>query len=169
MILFNGQILSTEKESLKDNIIKFEQLNIDLKNLESDIIKVPKLQETKTISLLKCVLNLDKNPIKYCKENTKKEMTTVLNRRIVLPFYIPIIALICSFLLIKPKSKKNYFINKYTIFFLGFLILLYAELIIRFTGVSKIISTVFLLSPFALMPIIYFLLTFSIARESLSK
>ena len=33
LILFNGQIISTQKESLKNNIVKFEQLNINLDNL----------------------------------------------------------------------------------------------------------------------------------------
>ena len=46
-----------------------------------------------------------------CKENTKKEITTVLNRRIVLPFYIPIISLLCCFLLVKPSTQNNYFLN----------------------------------------------------------
>ena len=169
MILFNGQIISTEKESLKDNIIKFEQLNIDLKNLETDTIKVPKLQETTTVALLKCALNFKTNQIQNCKENTKKEITTVLNRRIVLPFYLPIISLICSFLLIKSNAKKNYFLNRYSISLLGFLILLYAELIIRYTGISKIVSAIFLFSPLILLPVIYFLLIFKLSRESLSK
>ena len=169
MILFNGQILSTEKESLKDNIIKFEQLNIDLRNLETDTIKSPKLQETATISLLKCALNLKTDKIQNCKENTKKEITTVLNRRIVLPFYLPIISLICSFLLIKSNSKKNYFLNKYSISLLGLMILIYAELIIRYTGISKIVGTIFFFSPLVLVPVIYFLLIFKLSRESLSK
>ena len=33
MLLFNGQIISTDKENFKNNIVKFEQLNIDLKEL----------------------------------------------------------------------------------------------------------------------------------------
>ena len=53
MILFDGQIISTKKEDLENSIIKFKQLNIDLKNLQTDTIKVPKLQETSTIHLVK--------------------------------------------------------------------------------------------------------------------
>ena len=41
----------------KNEIIKFDQLNIDLKNLKTGTIKQPKLQETSTISLLSCVNN----------------------------------------------------------------------------------------------------------------
>ena len=60
MILFKGQIISTNKKNFKNNIIKFEQLNIDLKNLQTDTIKIPKLQETSTLSLLNCLYSSNK-------------------------------------------------------------------------------------------------------------
>ncbi len=168
MILFNGQIISENKNNLKNNIVKFEQLNIDLNNLQSGTIKQPKLQETSTLILLKCVFDIGKNELNNC-YNTKNEIITVLNRRIVLPFYIPLISLVCSFLLIKVKTKKNYLLNKYSIFFISFLILLYAELIIRYTGISKFIGALFMISPIILMPIIYSFLIYNLRRESISK
>lgn len=167
MILFNGQIVSSRRNNSKNEIIKFEQLNIDLKNLQTGRIKQPKLQETSTLKLLQCINGSVNNSEINCKENTKKEITTVLNRRIVLPLYIPIIALLCSFLLIKTKTQRSLFLNKYSIFVLSFLILLYAELIIRYTGISKIIGVLFTISPIILIPIIYLSLTFKLSRESI--
>ena len=167
MILFNGQIISSRRNNSKNEIIKFEQLNIDLKNLQTGTIKQPKLQETSTLKLLECINGSVNNNEINCKENTKKEITTVLNRRIVLPLYIPVIALLCSFLLIKTKTKRSLFLNKYSIFILSFLILLYAELIIRYTGISKIIGVLFIISPIILIPIIYLSLTFKLSRESI--
>ncbi len=169
MILFDGQIISTKKEDLENSIIKFKQLNIDLKNLQTDTIKVPKLQETSTIHLVKCILFPPKEELLNCKENTKKEIVTVLNRRIVLPFYIPLVAVLCSFLLIRVNRKRNLFLNKYSIFFFSFLILLYSELIIRYTGISKIISFVFILSPVILTPVIYSILIYRLSRESSTR
>ena len=168
MILFNGQIISENKSNLKNNIVKFEQLNIDLNNLQSGTIKQPKLQETSTLKLLKCVFDIGINQLSNCND-TKKEIITVLNRRIILPFYIPVISLICSFLLIKVKTKKNYFLNKYSIFFLSFITLLYAELIIRYTGISKFVGGLFIISPLLLIPIIYSFLIYGLKRESVSK
>ena len=171
MVLFNGQIISTDQNNLKNNIVKFEQLNIDLKNLQTDTIKQPKLQETSTLNLLRCILFPDSsiNVIVNCNTNTKSEITTVLNRRIILPFYIPIISLLCSFLLIKNQVRKKSNFNKYYIFILSFIILLYAELIIRFTGISKLIGILFVISPFILIPIIYFLLIYKFSNESIVK
>ena len=167
MVLFNGQIISSRKENKKNEIIKFEQLNISLENLQTGTIKQPKLQETSTLKLLQCMNNLIDENLGYCKESTKKEITTVLNRRFLLPLYIPIVALLCSFLLIKTQSKRNYFLNRYSIFFLSFMILLYAELIVRYTGISKVIATLFTISPIILIPIIYLSLIFKLSKESI--
>tara|TARA_B100000963_G_scaffold349173_1_gene357856 strand:+ start:414 stop:1550 length:1137 start_codon:yes stop_codon:yes gene_type:complete len=169
MVLFNGQIISSKKNNAKNEIIKFEQLNIDLKNLQTGTIKQPKLQETSTLKLFECLKTSTEEYTITCKKNTKKEIITNLNRRIVLPLYIPIIALICSFLLIKTKQKKSYLLNRYSIFILSFLVLLYAELIIRYTGVSKIIGILFIISPALLIPLIYFILSLKLSRESFKQ
>ena len=169
MVLFNGQIISSKKNNAKNEIIKFEQLNIDLKNLQTGTIKQPKLQETSTLKLFECLKTSTDEYTITCKKNTKKEIITNLNRRIVLPLYIPIIALICSFLLIKTKQKRSYLLNRYSIFILSFLVLLYAELIIRYTGVSKIIGILFIISPALLIPIIYFILSLKLSRESFKQ
>jgi len=169
MVLFNGQIISSKQGNKKNEIIRFEQLNIDLENLQTGRIKQPKLQETSTLKLFQCMNASTGEYTTYCKKDTKKEITTVLNRRIVLPLYIPVIALICSFLLMKTQTHKKIFLNKYSIFILSFLVLLYAELIIRYTGLSKIIGALFLISPAILIPIIYFLLSFKLSRESLNN
>ena len=167
LILFNGQIISTQKENLKNSIIKFEQININLENLSTGTIKIPKLQETSTYDLLQCILKSYEEKILNCKKSAENEIKTVLNRRFVLPFYIPIISLLCSCLIIKIEKKKNYFLNKYTIFSLSFLILLYAELIVRYTGISKIINILFIISPLILIPIIYLLLIYKFSKESI--
>ena len=104
MILFNGQIISSKKDYSKNEIIKFEQLNVDLSSLSTTTIKKPKLQETSTIKLLNC-FTASKVKNKICKEDVKKEILPTLNRRIVLPLYIPVISLLCSLLLIKSKKK----------------------------------------------------------------
>ena len=164
MVLFDGQIISNSKKNFKSEIIRFEKLNLDLKNLETGTIKLPKLQETSTYKLLNCIFYFFDSNTLNCK-NTKDEINTVLNRRFFLPFYIPIIALICSFLLLKTKSKKNILINKYSIFSLSFLILLYGELIIRYTTISKLITLLFISTPFILIPIIYLLLIYRLSKE----
>ena len=71
MLLVDGQIISTEKNNKKNNVVKFEQLNIDLKDLQTGIIKVPKMQETNTLDLFECWLKLENSKMPMCKEEAK--------------------------------------------------------------------------------------------------
>ena len=161
MILFSGQIISTDKENNESDVIKFEQLNIDLTNIQSNTIKQPKIQETSTLKLIGC-LNKNYFNDKNCRGNIEKEILPTLNRRIVLPFFIPVLALVVSFMLV--KHNRSIFFNKISIFGYSFIILIYAELVIRYTGISKTMGNLFLLSP-----IILYLLTYFILRLKLSK
>tara|TARA_B100000963_G_C22617419_1_gene668072 strand:- start:371 stop:1507 length:1137 start_codon:yes stop_codon:yes gene_type:complete len=169
MLLFNGQIISSKKDKSENKGIKFEQLNIDLNKLQTDTIKQPKLQETSTTTLIKCIFSLNKASVFKCEKKDKSEIITNLNRRIFLPFYIPVISLLCSLLLIKNVKRNNLFLNKYSIFFICFVILLYAELIIRYTGFSKIIAFIFILTPLILTPVIYLFLVYKLSREAIIK
>ena len=110
LVLFNGQIISSNKQNTENDIIKFQQLNIDLNNFSNTTIKTPKIQETSSIKLLSC-LKIKYLSYENCKNNFNKEIITTLNRRIILPFYIPVISLLASFLLIKPK--KMFFLIKF--------------------------------------------------------
>ena len=166
MILFDGEIITTKAQNKKNDMIKFQQLNIDLKNLRSDTIVIPKLQETHTTQLINCITGEMDESIYNCKKNTKNEIITVLNRRLILPLYILLIPLLCSFLLLKSQKKINFFSNKYSIFGISFLVLLFAEIVIRYTGISKTISILFFFIPIVLIPFIYFLLIFNFSRES---
>ena len=165
MFLLNGQIISSKKN--QDNeIIKFEQLNINLDNLSTTTIKQPKIQETSTLKLLNC-FSKEKRYDKYCnKKDFKKEILPTLNRRIIIPFYIPAIALICAFLLV--KTRKIYF-NKFFIFIYCFSLLLFTELAVRYTGINNLVLLSFLTLPFFLILTFYSFLIFKFLNESKQK
>ena len=162
LILFSGQIISSQKDTNKDQVIKFEQLNVDLGKLSTSTIKQPKIQETSTFKLLKC-FKIFSSQNENCKEDFKKEIIPNLIRRTVLPLYIPIIALICSLLLI--KSRKIYF-NKMSIFSYSFALLLFIELAIRFTGLNVFMKLFFISFPFFLISVFYLFLINKFAKET---
>ena len=151
MFLFNGQIISSKRDNKKNEIIKFEQLSVDLSELNSATVKKPKLQETSTLKLLNCFLtNRFKN--KICEDKLKREIIPILNRRLVLPFYIPVLALICSLMLIKSKS---FYYNKYLIFSYNFIVLLFTELAVRYTGINSSARIMFIILPLILILFFY--------------
>ena len=161
MTLFNGQIISSNKN--ENDIIKFEQISIDLTNLTNTTIKKPKIQETSTIKLLSCI-NKEVLKDNICNSNFNVEILPTLTRRFILPLFIPVLALITSLLLIKNGNK--FLFNKISIFSYAFLVLLYAELTIRYTGVSKVFANIFIISPFLLLAIIYIFIKYKLSKES---
>ena len=166
MILINGQIITSSRDNSENKIIKFNQMNIDLSDLENNVIKKAKLQETSTLKLLNC-FNRNSLGSKFCAPKNKSELIPTLNRRLTLPLYIPIISLICCFLLIQSSNKK--FINKSVIFIFSFLILLFAELTIRYTGLNKNLNTLFIAIPLIMLPLLYIFLNFKFKNERLKK
>ncbi len=162
LVMFNGQIIST-KENFENEIIRFEQLNIDLSSLSNTTIKKPKIQETGTITLARCLFNESLNQTDFCNEDFKKEILSTLNRRIVIPLYIPVLSLICSLLLI--KSKKHFFQNL-SVFSYSFIILLFTELAVRYTGINSLILYIFVLMPFSLLFLLYTFLIYKFSNET---
>ena len=159
-LLLDGQIISTKENNKKNNVVKFEQMNLDLGGISTTTIKQPKIQETSTLKLLNCFILKQVN--KFCNEKAKKEMTAALNRRIVMPFYIPVISLLCSLLLFSRSSK---FFNKYLIFAYSFILLIFAEMIVRYTGIYDIIKIIFLITPVFLIIFIYIFLIIKLSKS----
>ena len=162
LLLLNGQIINSKKNNTSHEIIEFEQMNISLDELNTSTIKVPKLQETSTLHLLNCFI-ANKFLDRVCNGQLKQEITAVLYRRIFLPFYIPILSLICCLQLI--RSEKKY-LNKYSIFIYSFILILFTELTVRLTGINFFIRLSFTLIPFILIFLIYSFLLFKFSTES---
>ena len=162
LFLFNGQIITAKKDESDNELIKFEQFNINLSDLSSTTIKLPKLQETSTSKLFNCLIK-NKFNNKICEKKVKEEIIPILSRRTILPFYIPIIALICSFLLVKSKKRES---NKIKVFLNSFLILIFVELTVRYTGINNILRYIFIITPFILSFFLYFLLAYKFSNES---
>lgn len=152
--LINGQIISSKKNNTENELISFDRLNIDLANITTTTIKKPKIQETSTVKLISCLF-LNSTNKDFCNKNSIKEITPNFIRRVILPFYIPVLVLICSFLF---KKNKKIFFNKFFIFSYSMILLIFTELFLRYTGLSQLIKFIYILSPFILFAIIYIFL-----------
>ena len=161
LFLINGQIISFNKQSKKNEIIKFDQLGINFLDIDTNQIKQPKIQETSTNKLFKCVFKNEINN-NFCNNESKKEIIPVLNRRLSLPLYIPVISLLCSLLIM--KSKKIYY-KKSIIFSYCFVLLVIIELCIKYTGLNYITQIIFLIIPFILSLFLYIFLRDAFSKE----
>ena len=167
LILYNGSIQRLEEDGTI-NLFKFDKTTLNLSGISTKSISEPKMQETSTMEILLCIKtkNVD---IHNCNLDKKSLMDTKIeiNKRLGMPFYIPLISLLCSFLLASRKDKKIYNYKKYIYFFMGFIILALAEIIVRYSGISWTHSGFYYLMPILMALLFYFILTRTFKYENL--
>jgi len=162
LILYDGVMQSIDDENKLNNIY-FTKTVLSAKSLAPHTIKDPKIQETKTSVLLNCVLKNSQNIIfkklPNCKKNNLNvDIFSALLRRIGMPIYIPLVSIIYCFILISNKEKKYNFFYKYIYFVVGFVVLVMAEVLVRFSGFSKLYFLTYIFFPFIFIPITYLIL-----------
>jgi len=167
LVLFNGYIQTlNEKKEIKN--VNFEKTELSLNNFSTRTIKQPKLQETSTYNLMKCYKSKKDEGLQNCSyKNKKKEVVETLSRRMGMPLYIPLISIIASFMLIYKKEKKYNYLKKYIIFAFAFIILLSAEIVLKFTGFSNINFVLYFVAPLFLFITLYALLIKNMTLEKI--
>ena len=170
IVLFNGtiQTLNTKKE-IKN--VNFEKTELSIANFSRRTIVNPKIQETSTLKLFTCLMNVESNQslIKCPHKNSKKTTIETLSRRVGMPLYIPLISVIASFLLIYKKEKKYNFLKKYIVFGFTFIILVFSEILLRYVGFSLTSFMLYFLFPLILLVALYSLLVKNMISERVVK
>ena len=168
LVLLNGNIQKIESND-KISIVKFERTTLDLSGLTTKTISEKKIQETSTIELLQCIIQKNIS-VKNCNrtEDNFKDTKIEINKRFGMPIFIPLVALVCCFLLSSRKEKKISFLYKYIHFFIGFLILIVSEITVRYSGISLNHSVIYYLLPIVFFPLIYLFLIRTFKYENLN-
>jgi len=146
LVLFDG-VIHTEKMNNKINFLNFYKTEINLSYFDTKTTTYPKIQENNTLSLLNCIkpfLDEDKTTLseQQCRARID-DITAELNRRFGMPLYIPIISIIICYLLSSRKESKYYFYQKYIVFITAFTILVFAEIMVRYSGNSVLGSIIY--------------------------
>ena len=167
LILFNGNIQKLDNKG-KINIVKFEKTFFNISEISTKSITEPKMQETPTIRILRCLQkrNIVLHNCNPTKQN-KMEIKIEINKRFGMPFYIPLLSLICCFLLESRRDKKMQHFNKYIYFFIGFVLLIAAEISVRYSGTSWNHTVIYYLIPTGIIPLLYFTLVKKFKYENL--
>ena len=168
----NSQILelySGETISIINNKItsfKFSQSDINLSNLEDNTTTYKKTQEVATVDLFKCyhnlmnlnILQIDKNfQVENCLEENINNILKELYKRIIIPFYIPVLILISLLLIIRSKENTNYTKYRFLIFSIGLCAIVISEMTIRFINEDFLRNLKIIVIPFFSLISLYFL------------
>ncbi len=159
--LFEGKVLN--KDKFKVNIFEFEQIDFSLSNYSSNTILAPKIQEISSKQLYLCFKKLHKkenNILKKvsfnCELSISDAVTQELLKRFYKPLFIPIIAIICCFLIIVPKNNHMFNRNRNKVFLIGFLIIILSESSLRYATSSNTTLLFYLIAPWLIFLITYF-------------
>jgi len=146
LVLFDG-VIHTEKMNNKINFLNFYKTEINLSYFDTKTTTYPKIQENNTLSLLNCIKPfLDEGKTTLLEFQCRAridDITAELNRRLGMPLYIPIISIIICYLLSSRIESKYYFFQKYIVFITAFTILVFAEIMVRYSGNSALGSIIY--------------------------
>lgn len=168
LILYSGETIRNKNNKITN--FKFSKSDFLLQNLKANTITQQKNQEMSTYDVLSCIIFIYKlkinffsnkgNEIVNCTESNKINMIKELYKRLIIPFYIPILMLVPYFLILSSKEKKNYSKLKITTFFIGIILIVFSEGIIRFVSKELIDNVIIFIAPIIILLSIYFLFLF---------
>ena len=138
-----------------------------------------KNQEMITSEIIACIAYLDKINLKYlpkvkkkiinCTEINKVNLIKELYKRLIIPFYIPILMLIPYFLILTSKEKSNYTRIKLSIFIIGVVVIIFSEGTIRFIS-KELNENLFLFTvPTILFTFFYLIFFYKLRLKSFNK
>jgi lipopolysaccharide export system permease protein len=158
--LFNGEIINNEKGKITN--IKFESINFNLEKYKSKSTTYPKIQESQSRILYKCIVFYFKiksenfeHEYLNCNKGSINEILQEFLKRFYKPIYIPLIALISSLLIIKAKENSNYRLYKNFLFLMVFSIIVISEISLRYVSGDGMGLWFFIFFPISLFFLIY--------------
>ena len=175
LLLFDGKIINKDKKGT--SIFNFETSQFNLSKFTTKTTTYPKVQEIKTILLLKCIITYEiavrennkdlvdkifrKNTgerFLVCRDSSIAAIKEEVFRRLFLPLYLPIIALLVSTLVLFSKDRFDYKRYKGKIFISVFFLIVLSEISTRYIGKEFFMSVIFSLFPFFLFGLSYLLI-----------
>jgi len=155
--LYNGKMINIKGKEISN--IAFEVIDFNLAKYQAKTITHPKIQESKTKLLVKCLYYNYKDRLSewnhtdfYCKQDALKIIKQELLKRTYKPIYFPIISLLCCMLILKSKESRNYDFFKMYLFCIIFFTIIISEISLRFVSTNSIGLYFFIF-----FPILFFL------------
>ena len=170
--IIQSEKITTQKDNKNNNLqtVKFQKTILKLDNIQTRSIVQTKIQETPSKMLIECYFNEEDKEILNCpRDHKKNDVLSEINRRFGMPLYIPVITLILCFLL--NQREENKFKNFYKYFYpvFAFLILVLAEILVKYSGKSFTNTLIYYLTPIVILPLIYFEIIRNFLYENLRK
>ena len=164
LVLYDGQTLTQNGKNITN--FNFSKSDFGLSNMESHLVTHKKIQELSTINLLNClqfILKIKKNEVENCYKNEPRNIYKELIKRVINPFYLPVLILISLLLILNSKENLKYNKNKYLIFLIGFVIIILSESLLGYITDDLIKNISILILPIILTLVVYLIYIYKLS------
>ena len=128
LVLYDGQTLNQNKNKVTN--FDFSKSDFGLGDMHSHLVTHKKMQEQSTVSLIRCVKSIFEKKnynIINCDQTNPINIYKALFKRLINPFYLPVLILISLLFVLTSKENLQYSKHKYLIFMLGLGLLILSE------------------------------------------
>ena len=168
MVLYDGETINAGASGISN--FTFSKSDFSLSNVKTNTTTYTKTQELTSLELYNCIYSIYlselKSPNKNIKNCSFKNLNNIFKesyKRIIIPFYIPLLSLIVFFLIIYSKENENYNKFKLIIFLIGLFLIIFSETTIRL--ISDVIFNNFII---VFVPCVSFLILYLIIFKKLN-
>jgi len=175
LLLLDGKIINNSYENT--NSFEFSETELNLSKFSTHTTTHPKIQEITTYDVIACIVRLKNFPSSFvvnkfktnkflinCQLDNIKMSFQEIFKRIILPFYLPVLTLIAALVIIKSKDDYEFFKYKFGLFILGVMTIIISEVSIRYSS-SNILENIFFVS----LPILLFFFIYIYFKVKLRK
>ncbi len=164
LVLYEGETIRSKDNKITN--FNFSKSDFLLTNLKANTVLQQKTQEMDTEDIILCISRLYKLKINSlfkkpnkslvnCNEGNNLSLLKELYKRIIVPFYIPLLMLTPYLLILSSKERINYSKLKLITFFTGIVIIVMSEGIIRFVSKELMNNIYISITPFVIFAVFY--------------
>ncbi len=163
LVLFEGETITGGASGITN--FSFSKSDFPLNNFKTNTTTFKKTQELSSLKLYKCVNSIyfsslkkpDAN-IENCSVKNLKNIFKEIYKRLIIPFYIPLLALISFFLVLSSKENPNYYKIKIFTFLIGLFFIIFSETTVRLVSDNLLKNSLIIFTPYLSFIILYLFL-----------
>tara|TARA_B100000767_G_scaffold199711_1_gene186674 strand:+ start:200 stop:1327 length:1128 start_codon:yes stop_codon:yes gene_type:complete len=160
LVLYDGKTINNLNGKISE--FKFSKTNFNISKFSSNSITAQKTQENSTLELVQCIMILRElkeslaiEEITNCKLENLENIYEELYSRLVKPLYITFLIAITLLFILKSKSHHDFKLNKFKIYLLGFLFIIFLESSSKFISTNLLQNLLMSILPFLFLLLIY--------------
>ena len=174
LVLYDGETITNRSSGITN--IGFSKSDFPLNNFKTNTTTYIKTQELSSIKLYKCINSvylskekkLDKN-IENCSIQNLKNIFKEIYKRLIIPFYIPLLSLISFLVILSSKESANFNKLKIITFLLGMFYIIFSETTVRLISDNVLRNTLIVVIPFLSFMIMYIFIWNKLSFKNFQK